>query len=408
VTFRGAVLNGGTIVGRFAIQAGDALGNGCFSGDTAVVGKLSDHLGRNGDVKAFLAGLTLQVDTAPTPLINDAIDNRERAARRAAPAPPRAAAAPTPAPATTPLVLGPTAMVRGYQMLPGKDADYERVLNMVRGALLRSTKPEARRMLAGWKIVKATTRDNDGTVYVHIYDPVVEGSDYILTTIFYDNVTDTAEMKRFFEPYRGALKKAMFEVRGAEALRLLTEIIDGSGAIPLERIAEGIPVAGPGRPAPPAMRADTTPPAPPARPATPANPATSGTCPNGRTVTIKDAPLCLVREVGYPIVGRYEYESPNGGEPMVVLNADGTGQFQRHGSFPTRIEWGVEADATGAPKKVDAPGGAVFRLYYQDLEQTRLKSGATIGTAGEWDVVELWVSPKERQIYILRERVKAY
>jgi hypothetical protein len=64
------------------------------------------------------------------------------------------AAAPKPAPTT---YTGDVAIVM-YAINPGKEADYEQVIAKLREALGKSTAPEAKQQLAGWKVSKARSR----------------------------------------------------------------------------------------------------------------------------------------------------------------------------------------------------------------------------------------------------------
>jgi hypothetical protein len=308
------------------------------------------------------------------------------------------------------ITAGTNVIVKGYQIKLGKDAEYGRVLGMVRRALMRSTRPQAKQQLASWKVAKTPARQSGaGSTWVHIYDDV-PGADYSLVNIVLENASQQ-EMTEFYDLYRGALERAVFDVSGAAATQLLRDLdIEPAGSAPLQRFEAGAtpPPATAGSAGPssgsPAVAARSSGPTAVAAPT--ASPTLSGACPRGRTVTVENESYCLVREVGYPIVGRYEYEG--NGEPIVVLNADGTGLFQRHGVAPIPIEWGIQADAAGAPMKDQRGNGdLVFRLFYLELEGRRLGNGRVIPPSG-WDIVELTVDPNQRKIDILRERVKTY
>lgn len=121
-------------------------------------------------------------------------------------------------------------------------------------------------------------------------------------------------------------------------------------------------------------------------------------------VTIKNETYYLTKEIGYPIVGTYKYDSKNG-EPIVQLNADGTGLFQLHDMQPTKMVWGIESDAQGKAKKVEGPAGAKYRLWYQIKEKNKGK-GWESGVVDSWDVVEIAISFTNKKAYILGERVK--
>ena len=77
-----------------------------------------------------------------------------------------------------------------YVVNSGKDADYEKVIATLKDALTKSAKPEAKEQLAGWKVVKNSTPQPDGSsLYLHIISPVVKDADYSITNIVYEVVT---------------------------------------------------------------------------------------------------------------------------------------------------------------------------------------------------------------------------
>jgi hypothetical protein len=87
---------------------------------------------------------------------------------------------------------------------PDKTGDYEKVLLKVKEALTKSTAPEAKQQLAGWKVVKGLKPMPDGNVvYTHVITPV-PGADYNILQVLYATFTDPAEQKELYELYRGA------------------------------------------------------------------------------------------------------------------------------------------------------------------------------------------------------------
>ena len=88
---------------------------------------------------------------------------------------------------------------------PDKTADYEQVLAKVKEALGKSEAPEAKRQLAGWKVVKYMKPMPDGNIiYTHVITPV-PGADYTILQILYSNFKDPTEQKALYDLYRGAL-----------------------------------------------------------------------------------------------------------------------------------------------------------------------------------------------------------
>ena len=88
---------------------------------------------------------------------------------------------------------------------PDKTAEYEKFLAKVKEALGKSSAPEAKQQLAGWKVIKMARALPDGNIrYTHIITPV-PGADYTVLQILYGAFTDPAEQKELYEMYRAAL-----------------------------------------------------------------------------------------------------------------------------------------------------------------------------------------------------------
>ena len=103
-----------------------------------------------------------------------------------------------------------------YTVNPGKEADYEKVMALLRDALNKSTAPEAKQQLAGWKVFKTpkSLSPTDGApTYIHIINPVVKGADYNIVQIVYSVSTDD-EKRAFYDLYKGALKGALSQITG--------------------------------------------------------------------------------------------------------------------------------------------------------------------------------------------------
>ena len=101
-----------------------------------------------------------------------------------------------------------------YAINADKVGDYEKVIATLKDSLSKSTKPEAKQQLAGWKIIKNSMPQGDGSiVYVHVIT-VVKDADYSITNLVYEVVTDPMERLNFFNMYKGALKQALFAIQG--------------------------------------------------------------------------------------------------------------------------------------------------------------------------------------------------
>jgi hypothetical protein len=105
-------------------------------------------------------------------------------------------------------------VLAAYTVNPGKEGDYEKVIATLKDSLMKSPRPEAKQQLAGWKIIKNSAAQPDGSsLWVHMITPVKD-ADYSITNLVYEVVKDPAEQKAFYELYRGALQKALFLIQG--------------------------------------------------------------------------------------------------------------------------------------------------------------------------------------------------
>ena len=101
-----------------------------------------------------------------------------------------------------------------YAINADKTGDYEKVVATLKDSLSKSQRPEAKQQLAGWKIIKNSKPQPDGSiVYVHVIT-VVKEADYSITNLVYEAVTDPMERQNFFNLYKGALKAPLFAIEG--------------------------------------------------------------------------------------------------------------------------------------------------------------------------------------------------
>jgi hypothetical protein len=85
-----------------------------------------------------------------------------------------------------------------------KTADYEKILAKVKEVLGKSSAPEAKQQMAGWKVIKMAKPMPDGKIiYTHVITPV-PGADYNILQVLYATITDPTEQKTLYDLYRGA------------------------------------------------------------------------------------------------------------------------------------------------------------------------------------------------------------
>src|SRR5687768_15231948 len=103
---------------------------------------------------------------------------------------------------------------------PDKTADFDQFLGKLKEALTKSTAPEAKQQLAGWKVIKVAKPLPDGNIhYIHVINPVA-GADYNLLQVMYTVFTDPTEQKALYDLYRGALASNLGIISGTVAFDL--------------------------------------------------------------------------------------------------------------------------------------------------------------------------------------------
>lgn len=125
------------------------------------------------------------------------------------------------APATQPAQAAPKPytfsgdlVLWAFTVNPDKTADYEQVIAKLKESLQKITRPEAKEQLAGWRVIKNSEPQGDGSIlYVHVIN-VVKGADYSINNIVYEAFTDFETRQKFYEMYKGAVKSAFFVIQG--------------------------------------------------------------------------------------------------------------------------------------------------------------------------------------------------
>jgi len=126
-----------------------------------------------------------------------------------------APAAAQPAPAKQTVTFDTDVVLWAFQVKADKTADYDKAMEKLKAALQKITRPEAKQQLAGWKIIKNSTPQGDGSIlYVHVLSPVIKGADYSILNLVYEAFTDYKEQKEFYELYSGAVLKPYFAIQG--------------------------------------------------------------------------------------------------------------------------------------------------------------------------------------------------
>jgi hypothetical protein len=111
------------------------------------------------------------------------------------------------------------AVIVAYAVNPGKEADYEMVLQTLKAALAKN--PARAAQAAGWKAYKSSVplTPDGAPAYIHVISPVVTDADYSIVNIVYENSTDQEKLD-FYNLYKGALMKPLMQIQGPLALDL--------------------------------------------------------------------------------------------------------------------------------------------------------------------------------------------
>jgi hypothetical protein len=124
------------------------------------------------------------------------------------------AAQETKKPAGAELKYSGDTVIVAYAVNPGKEADYEKVLTLLKDGLAKN--PARAAQAAGWKIFKSEkplTADG-APVYIHVISPVDKSADYSITNIVYESLADDQAKIDFFNLYKGALMKPLMQLQG--------------------------------------------------------------------------------------------------------------------------------------------------------------------------------------------------
>jgi hypothetical protein len=117
-------------------------------------------------------------------------------------------------PAPQPLNFTGDMVLWAFAINPDKTADYEQVIAKLKESLQKITRPEAKEQLAGWRVIKNSQPQPDGSIlYIHVIN-VVKGADYSINNIVYEAFTDFETRQKFYEMYKGAVKAAFFVIQG--------------------------------------------------------------------------------------------------------------------------------------------------------------------------------------------------
>ena len=126
----------------------------------------------------------------------------------------------------------------------------------------------------------------------------------------------------------------------------------------------------------------------------------TATCADIEKIEIMGDSYSVSKALPEEIIGKYEYEGK--GEPIVLINADGTGLFQPHGMPPIPIKIWIDVDDSGSPRR---QVGTEQRYRYTLLIQYG-QGGDGNYPAGKYDLLGVTMLKDEGKALVLGERIR--
>ncbi|MCV9926155.1 hypothetical protein OIU83_00690 [Flavobacterium sp. LS1R49] len=112
-------------------------------------------------------------------------------------------------------------------------------------------------------------------------------------------------------------------------------------------------------------------------------------------ITAKKQDRFITTTISYPVTGIYLYEGKK--EPIVQLNANGSGVFQYEDLTKKNITWGFECSEIGVPIFKEGFDSASYSLWYKTNDKD-----------SEWIYAQFSIHFMKKKMYISGERVKEY
>lgn len=113
-------------------------------------------------------------------------------------------------------------------------------------------------------------------------------------------------------------------------------------------------------------------------------------------IKVNNKDVYLSTTVGHDITGTYLYDGI--AEPIVQLNANGTGIFQYQDLSKSDIIWGIESNQKGYPIFEKGFDSSKYSLWYKK----------TSDQEENWTMVQLSIHFNKKKIFIAGERSKNY
>lgn len=113
-------------------------------------------------------------------------------------------------------------------------------------------------------------------------------------------------------------------------------------------------------------------------------------------IIVDNQEIYLSIVIAYPIIGTYLYDGLT--DPIIQLNANGTGVFQLKDLTKKNIRWGIESNEKGYPIYKEGFNSATYKLWYKNNDEID----------ENWTSTQLSIHYGKKKIFIAGERSKEY
>ncbi|MEZ4876946.1 MAG: hypothetical protein R2805_05270 [Flavobacterium sp.] len=107
----------------------------------------------------------------------------------------------------------------------------------------------------------------------------------------------------------------------------------------------------------------------------------------------------ITNAIDYQITGKYSFK---GGDPIAVLNNDGTGIYQLHDQPQRAMKWGIECTKNGELKFIKGFDNVKYALFY------KFDTSLDGETVENWNKVDFTIHLNSLKMFINGEREKNF
>jgi hypothetical protein len=112
------------------------------------------------------------------------------------------------------------------------------------------------------------------------------------------------------------------------------------------------------------------------------------------SIIYKFHPHYMTTDIGQTVAGTYLIEGKK--QPIIQINADGTGIIQLANLSKKKITWGIECSDEGIPIFKEGYDSSSYTFWYK------------ITGTGEWLYTQFLIIPGKKKMYLMGDRVKYY